>query len=307
MELWNGFGNSFSAYILNKHKYIKKRKTMKLNFTRALIALAVVTLSYTACQKSGTKPSTTSTTSTKTTVNEDALAITMATNIYKSMTGGYGGANINQGMQAPQSIAAKGGNKLQLDAVSSLCGYVIDSTYSATTNANDTTSFVSTKFKFVFKCIGGSKVNGYSCYDSVFTQSYNSAFVNTTDVIQDYNVIAKDSTFKLYACDGRIICHNSTLVNPTASAIQVYHAINCDYKIAGLVVDVKNGTPVILAGFATYVCSTNDIDPATGPDGIAINYTGNIIFLGNNLARLKIDPNHIYTINLVTGVITARG
>jgi hypothetical protein len=262
---------------------------MKLNFTRALIALAVVTLSYTACQKSGTKP-TTSTTSTKTTVNEDALASTMAVDIYKSMTGGFGGANINQGMQAPQSIAAKGGNKLQLDAVSSLCGYVIDSTYSATTNTNDTTNFTSTKFKFVFKCVGGSKVNGYSCYDSVFTQSYNSAFVNTNDVIQDYNVIASDSTFKLFACDGRIVCHNSTLVNPTPTAIQVYHAINCDF----------------LAGVATYVCSTNDIDPATGPDGVAINYTGNIIFLGNHMARLKINPNHIYTINLLTGAITAR-
>jgi len=278
---------------------------MKLNFTRALIALAVVTLSYTACQKSGTKP-TTSTTSTKTTVNEDALASAMAVNIYKSMTGGFGGANINQGMQAPQSIAAKGGNKLQLDAVSSLCGYVIDSTYSATTNTNDTTNFTSTKFKFVFKCVGGSKVNGYSCYDSVFTQSYNSAFVNTNDVIQDYNVIASDSTFKLFACDGRIVCHNSTLVNPTPTAIQVYHAINCDYKIAGMIISIKSGTPDILAGVATYVCSTNDIDPATGPDGVAINYTGNIIFLGNHMARLKINPNHIYTINLLTGAITAR-
>ena len=43
---------------------------MKLNFTRTLIAIAVVTLSYTACQKSGVKPSaSTSTATTKTTAN----------------------------------------------------------------------------------------------------------------------------------------------------------------------------------------------------------------------------------------------
>lgn len=278
---------------------------MKLNFTRALIALAVVTLSYTACQKSGTKPSTTSTTTT-TTVNQDALAIAMATNIYKAMTGGYGGANINQGLNAPASIGKKT-NKFQLDAASSLCGYVIDTTASSTVMAHDTTIFNSDKFKFIYKCFFGTKVNGYYGYDSVFTQAYNNSFVNTTDVVQDYNVIASDTTFKLFACDGRIVCHNSTLVNPTATAVQVYHAINCDYKIKGVIVDVKSGIADIDAGLATYVCSTNDITPATGPSGVVINYTGNIIFLGNHLARLTIDPKHVYTINLLTGVITARG
>ena len=279
---------------------------MKLNFTRALIALSVVTLSYTACQKSATKPSTTTKTTTATTANEDALASTMAVNIYKSMTGGFGGTNINQGMTAPQSVIQKTG-KLQLDAVSALCGYVVDTTYSSTTDVNDTTKFMSTKFKFVYECVLSPSVNAYSCYDSVFTQAYNKTFVNTTDVIQDYNVVATDGTFKLFACDGRIICHNSTLLNPTATAIQVYHAINCDYKIKGVIVDVKSGVADITAGVATYVCSTNDIDPATGPSGVAINYTGNIVFLGNHLAKLTIDPGHVYTINLLTGTIVARG
>jgi hypothetical protein len=280
---------------------------MKLNLTRALIAFAVVTLFYTACQKSGTKPATSTTTSgTTTAVNEDALAVTMATNIYKSMTGGYGGANINQGLNAPASIGKKT-NKLQLDNASSLCGYVIDTTASSTTNAHDTTLFESDRFKFIYKCFLSNKVNAYYGYDSVFTQAYNKLFVNTTDVVQDYNVVASDTTFKLFACDGRIVCHNSTLVNPTPTAVQVYHAINCDYKILGVIVDIKKSVPDILAGVATFVCSTNDIDSATGPSGVVINYTGKLVFLGNHLAKLTIDPNHVYTINLLTGVIVSRG
>jgi hypothetical protein len=188
-----------------------------------------------------------------------------------------------------------------------LCGYVVDTTYSASSTVNDTTKFMKTTFKFVYLCVAGSKVNGYSCYDSVFTQSYNKLFVNTSLSIQDYNVIASDSTFTKFLCDGRIVGNSYTLVNPTATAIQVYHALKCDYKVYGAAVVVTNTIPDIVAGYCTYVSSTNDIDPATGAEGVVINYTGNIVFLGNHLAKLTIDPNHIYTINFVTGTITARG
>jgi len=276
---------------------------MKLNFTRALIALAVVTLSYSACQKSGTKPATA--TKTATPVNVDALAVSMATNFYKSMTGGFGGSNIGNGMQAPSAMV-KNNNKFQLDAVSSLCGYVIDSTYSNTTNVNDTTNWVSTKFIFVYKCLLGSKVNGYSCYDSVFTQSYNNSFVNTVDDIQNYNVIASDGTFTKFLCDGTIFCNNSESTNATANAPQVYHAIACDYKLLAVAVDVTAGVPDIVAGFCTYVTSTHDIDATTGASGLIMNYKGSITFLGNHLARLIIDPNHVYTINVLTGAIISH-
>jgi hypothetical protein len=270
---------------------------MKRNLTRIAIALIVATFTFSACKKSesGIKPTNTPK------PNPDAVAKQIALSLYNSLSGKMGGTSINNGIKAPANLIRHNGRSL--DAVSSLCGFTLDTAYSGLTTNGDTSTWSSTKLIFTNTCTT-SNVDGYAVYDSVKTEVSTASFVNSYQNIQKYNVVALDNTFKLVSCNGSI---NTTIWNTlytNTSTTGTYHALGCNYNLQGLVIDFSSGTANITKGTAPYTSYTKDIDSTTGAEGVTINYTGTIEFLGNYKAKLTIDPNHYYTIDYQTNTIT---
>jgi hypothetical protein len=267
---------------------------MKRNLTRIAVALIAVTFIFSACKKSesGIKPANTPK------PNPDAVAKQIALSLYNSLSGKMGGTNINDGVKTPASLTRHNGKSL--DAVSSLCGYTLDTAYSSLTTSADTSFWTSTKLIFTNTCTT-TNVDGYAVYDSVKTEARTSAFINAYQNIQQYNVVALDNTFKLVSCNGSI---NTTIWNTTyatSSAEGTYHALGCNYNLQGLVIDFSSGTADIKKGTAPYTSYTKDV---IGTQVVTINYTGTIEFLGNYKAKLTIDPGHYYTIDYLTNTIT---
>ena len=269
---------------------------MKRNLTRIVVALIAVTFIFSACKKSENTVKPTNTPKP----NPDAVAKQIALSLYNSLSGKMGGANINDGVKAPASLTHK--NSRSLDAISSLCGYTLDTAYSSLTTSNDTTYWSSTKFIFTNTCTT-TNVDGYKVYDSVKTEARTTAILNAYQNIQQYNVVALDNTYKLVSCNGNI---NTTIWNTTyatSSTEGTYHALGCNYNLQGLVIDFSSGMADIKKGTAPYTSYTKDV---VGTQVVTINYTGTIEFLGNYLAKLTIDPGHYYTINYQTNTITPQ-
>ena len=270
---------------------------MKRNLTRIAVALIAVTFSISACKKSetGIKPTNTPK------PNPDAVAKQIVLSLYNSLSGKMGGTNINDGIKAPASVTRH--NSKSLNSISSLCGFTLDTAYSSLTTSGDTSFWSSTKLVFTNTCTS-ENVNGYAVYDSVKTEVSTPGLVNSYQNIQKYKVVALDNTFKLVSCNGSI---NTTIWNTTyatGNAVGTYHALGCNYDLQGLTIDFSSGTADITKGTAPYTSYTKDIDATTGTQGITINYTGTIEFLGNYKAKLTIDPNHYYTIDYQTNTIT---
>jgi len=269
---------------------------MKRNLTRIAIALIAVTFIFSACKKSEIRVTPVNTPKP----NPDAVAKQIALSLYNSLSGKMGGTNVNDGIKAPGSLTRHNGKTL--DAVSSLCGYTLDTAYSGLTTSADTNIWSSTKLIFTNTCTSNN-VDGYAVYDSVKTEYSNSGFVNAYQNIQKYNVTALDNTFKLVSCNGSI---NTTIWNTTyatGTTEGTYHALGCNYDLHGLVIDFSSGTADIKKGTAPYTSYTKDV---IGAQVVTINYTGTIEFLGNYLAKLTIDPGHYYTINYQTNTITPQ-
>ena len=278
------------------HKLIKLH--MKRNLTRIAIALIAVTFSISACKKSETRVTPVTTPQP----NPDAVAKQIALSLYNSLTGQMGGTNINDGIKEPSSIASHNGKSL--DAVSSLCGYELDTAWQNYSVVNDTTYWTSSKFNFKNLCVLSQNVNGFAAYDSIRTNVSTSAFLNEYTNVQKYTAVALDNTFKVTGVNGSIFTSIANTVYPTGSDVQEYHTIVCDYNLVALVIDLSGSTADIKGGVATYKSSTKDITAGSNQQPVVINYTGNIIFLGNHTAKLTIDPKHYYTINFLTKTIT---
>lgn len=270
---------------------------MKRNLTRIAIALIVVTFTFSACKKSetGIKPTNTPK------PNPDAVAKQIALSLYNSLSGKMGGTNINDGVKAPASLVRHNGRSL--DAVSSLCGFTLDTAFSSLTTSADTNFWASTKLVFTNTCTS-ENVDGYAVYDSVKTEVSNPKFVNSIQNIQKYKVVALDNTFKLVSCNGSIntVIWNTTYT--TASAVGNYHELGCNYNLQGLVIDFSSGKANITKGTAPYTSYTKDVADASDGTAVTINYKGTIEFLGNYKAKLTIDPNHYYTIDYQANTIT---
>ena len=270
---------------------------MKHNLTRIAIALIAVTFIFSACKKSesGIKPASTPK------PNPDAVAKQIALSLYNSLSGKMGGTNINDGIKAPASVTRR--NSKSLNSISSLCGFTLDTSYSSLTTSADTSFWSSTKLVFTNTCTT-TNVDGYAVYDSVKTEASTAKFVNSYQNIQKYRVVALDNTFKLVSCNGSINTTIWNTTNATTSAAGTYHALGCNYDLQGLTIDFSSGTANITKGTAPYTSYTKDIDATTSAEGVTINYTGTIEFLGNYKAKLTIAPNHYYTIDYLTDTMT---
>jgi hypothetical protein len=267
---------------------------MKLKF-KHLIAFALIgVLGYSACQKSSSSKT------PATTVNYNAIASQIALSLNSSLTGQYGGASINDGVKAPSSLGVNKTGKALF--AFPFCGSKVDTTYSSYTTSGDTSKWLLGELNFTFTCSEGSAVNGYTVYDSLRTQNYNTTFVDDYTNAQNYTFKTIDSTTS--SLSGTISTQIANSINATSTAPQVYHALSCHYLLTGLVIKKINGVTDVTAGSATYTSKTSEIDASTGQIGLFVNYTGSMTWIGNHKADLTIDPGHKYIIDFTTKTIT---
>ena len=274
---------------------------MKLNFTRTFLALAAATLFYTGCKKDTVKPAVTTPVTTAT--DFKALSSQTALMFYKSINGQYGGTDISKGISSP--FSTKTGRRV-VNSIAPLCGFVIDTSYNYTIDngqnklsLTDTLKTYSGRFRFQFTCTSGN-VDGYDVADTVDYIERNAfTFYNSISVAQNYNVKALDQTYKLVSMDGTLTSwagYDQTFAEQGTS-------LNASYVLAGLRVNFASGIADITQGTATFhivYYPLHSFDVPFTPS----TYDGSIQFLGNHMAKLTINPGHVYMVNLLTGVVT---
>jgi len=283
---------------------------MKFTFKLSLVVLTALAIFYSSCKKSGAKPANDTTTTKPTPTDYKVLGSQIALNFYKSITGAYGGANVNNGIGLPGATTATS-RKVRvinsLDAMKSSCGFTLDTTYNTNLTAGDTAKTFSGHFKFIYTCTS-TDVDGYSLVDSLTNTEVGSIFNNRFINSQNFTVKALNQTYKLVSMDGGSFLgiNNSTL---TSGKVTGYHDLDMNYKLSGLQVNFSTGVADLTTGTASFNGTQGDLDSTTATDGNIATYVGTITFLGSYQAKVAFTTPAAgagtYTINLLTGAVTA--
>jgi len=170
---------------------------MKRSLKISLVALASVFFVYTSCKKSAT-----TSTPSNTSANTRTISKQIACTFIKSLNGGYGGANIGDGIKAPSSPMAtqKGPG---VNSVTSYCGYTIDSALYFTGLVGDTARVVGSKYKFIYTCSNGA-LNGYILSDSITYTNNGTLFNNKYLTGQNYAVNNFNADFSVVLIRGTL-------------------------------------------------------------------------------------------------------
>jgi len=265
--------------------------TMKLRFTYMLLLLFAVVCCYVSCKKTANKPV------NKNTIDYAALSKQIVVTLQQSISGKYGGTNINDGIKAPSHISASHTGPA-LFSVNALCGFTIDTTYNTTATAGDTAKTFFGNFKFVYTCSTGNP-DGYAVHDSLINTETGPLFSNSFTTAQDYHVQALDQTYKLVSMNGYLF----SLVKSDLPTSYVY----IGYKLQGLTVDLSSGTADITSGTALLNITIQQKDPGQ-PDFEVTMQQGTLVYLGNHMAKLTLGlsngSSQSYLVNLLTGQVT---
>ena len=118
---------------------------MKFNLIRTFILLTAFIVFYTACKKNTVKP-----TATKTATDYKALSSQVGLSLYKSLTGTYGGTNINNGITPPANVSAATSRSFTNAPVNLLCGFSVTTGYNTKATAGDTAKTFFGNINFVY-------------------------------------------------------------------------------------------------------------------------------------------------------------
>jgi hypothetical protein len=282
----------------HSHKFIMKKPTL----TCIILSAAILMLFFAACKKNSVKPV------VSTMPDYAAMSSQAAVTLYRSITGQYGGIDVSRGISSPFNTNNAAPRPQSVNTANLLCGYIIDTAYNYTTHSGangdpaDTIFHHTGSFKFVYTCDGG-KVDGYQVTDSTFYQQYNQAIdiLNDFSVAQNYTVKAVDQTYKIVSMNGSL---NSS-VSLTKFLVEILSQQDASYHLNGLIVNFTSGTADVTSGTATFHMAVGGVHVYDSLDPYILTYyDGTIQFLRNHTARLTINPNHVYLVNLITGVVT---
>lgn len=290
----------FILVIIVPINYPLKTLKMKLNLTRTFFLMAAIVVFYASCKKQNT-PSASNTTA-KAAVDYKALSSTIGTQFYKSITGQYGGTDVNKGITTPFATHDVGNQKVLLSSVP-LCGFVMDTTFNAKTGINPIVDTVKTHFEnlhFTYTCDAG-KVNGYIVRDSLVNVLNHSLFVfDTYAITQYYAVKALDQTYKLVSMDGSLSSFVETKNIEAPNSVSTASI----YYLVGLKVNFASGSADITAGTTSFKTTSSEFGPQLNYKTITTTYYGTIVYLGKHKAKVTFTPGTAYIVDLVTGVAT---
>ena len=288
---------------------------MKSKVKIILVLLAGVVLFYTACKQEYTPaPKPVPVPGSVPVVDTISMAIhQITTNLIQTLSGTYGGVNINKGLILPD-YTTRNNSKVSLKGLIELCTFGPDTLLNYSTNVGDSIkSQTSGVAKFYFSCdtvkapkVNGyavfSVLNGYTAYDSLSTIGlapkgafdyeikafYTAKAVNTKNIPLTIN----GSTNSVISFNGGIqsfVDTAATKKTATSSSVHAYYTLN------DVVIDItKKGD--MTGGSLTFSVLGEG-------SNVKWYYPGTIKFLGNHKANIII-RNKTYSVDLLTGKIT---
>lgn len=258
------------------------------NYIKPLLAIMVcVLLVYTSCRKSESNLLSPTKSSTDA-VSTDTLVSQLAVNLAKSLSGGFGGVNVMDGVD---SVSLGNHRGIQHGSNNnSLCGFFTDSLVNYTHTLADTTSHTGGNLTFYFDCTNG-KSTGYTAYDSLGTTSKRPDGSTFSYVKQYYTIKCLNNNYQFVGVNGDIYYYYSTTT--LCSCNQTYTTIqNVNYVLKDLTINVCGCSRDILSGTASF--------KAYGRNWSLI---GTMTFLGNYQADMLIN-GVTYHVNLKTHKVT---
>jgi hypothetical protein len=273
---------------------------MKSTLKITLVALTAV-LIYSGCSKSSLQTATPGTNNSATTL---AISKQIANNLYKSLTGVYGGASISSGVKAPSVISAapKGGRRI--NTVTPYCGMTVDTTLNFNFAQHDTTTTVDSHYKFTYTC-SGSALDGYTLADTITYTDQSPTVFNKYGTSQNYTVTNASADYSVVAMFGTIgtSYHTSNVngLNVTTN----YNYNDTKYYLNNLLVNTTGASPDITAGVVTFGSNLTYLEVGGTP--VIGGFTGSITFLGGHMAKMSVTYNGVttlYSYNLATNTVT---
>lgn len=286
---------------------------MKFKFKISLGVLVVTALFYTACRKEvklNQKPE-----PPISKIDTVGLAtVQIIRNITQTLSGAYGGVNINKGLILPDLTTIKQSKPL-ISGLVDLCSFFPDTVVNYKTVIGDTiTSQTSGLFKFYFSCKSdtirppGVKpytvfrlLNGYVAYDSLATtgQTPSGLFVHNIKAFYQANAFDFTAPLAINGSSSKLISFNGSIKSfvDTASTKKTFipSSVHAYYTLNDVSVDLAQNND-ITRGNITFA--------AVGEfNGIKWYYEGVINFLGKHKADVIIN-NKTYHVDLLTGKIT---
>jgi hypothetical protein len=260
---------------------------MKLYTKRAIILLLGVALSYSACKKDvkSTPVAQTQTAST------DVVSTQVATNLAQSLSGAYGGVNLNSGISSPSLATNSSSRAVNSLSSTATCGFFDDNGIDVKTNIGDTIKSETTgAIDFSFKCDTHGNHNGFINDDSLLTIGKAPGYAFTFDLTQHYNVsILADANH--LEVDGNIKSFIDFIYTKKGTSPTSVHN---KFVLSGLEIDLTKGAD-ITGGTATFTSEGTY-------GGATWDLTGLVKFIGNHEATITINGKTV-TVNLLTGQI----
>lgn len=265
---------------------------MKYTVKNLFILSLFASIAYSACKKETTPADKKS---------DAKIAGQIAMNLYKSLSGSDGGANIQNGLNV-YSVNKKN-NKL---AVNSFyvgeCGLMMDTTFSFDVSRGDSITTLSNRMKFVSLCKTATLLRGYTFDDSIKIIGKTPTFGFTRLATQHFAVYGIDSAYTQFSLNGSSGFTTSDYPL-NGSKIVKYNLFSTDYVMKGVKfntgTDPKVVNPNIYEGIAEF--SGKHVYDGGSPSYNVDKYTGTVEFLGN--WKVKITYNGTaYTVDLNTGI-----
>ena len=287
---------------------------MKLKFKSLLIVLAGTALFYTACKKE-VKLNPNNKVPPVSKIDTMGLATSqIIRNMTQTLSGAYGGVDINKGLILPDLTTIKQSKPFIID-LTSLCSFFPDTVVNYKTVIGDTiTSQTSGLFKFYFNCnsdtikIPGKKpytvfrlLYGYVAYDSLATtgQTPGGSFVHNIKAFYKANAFDFTAPLAINGSSSKLISFNGSIKSfvDTASTKKtvIPSSVHAYYTLNDVSIDLAKNND-ITRGNITFA--------AVGEvNSIKWYYEGVINFLGDHKASVVI-KNKTYNVDLLTGKIT---
>jgi hypothetical protein len=231
----------------------------------------------------------------------DSLASQIATGLLRSFNGKFGSTNVNTGITAPGKITAIRKGTVAA-SIQPMCGSVIDTNYTSTIIAGDTTKFASEKFNFIYTC-STNYLDGYKVTDNVENRQTGTGFYNDSTFSENLTVKA-NKTYTLDSISGSSSVYSYKGKNAPVANIRTGATIaSQSYSFTDTQVEFSTGT-ARFRGTANYHIIITDIN------GKNVIYTGMLLFTADRIDIYIDDPSYytasngeIYELMLSTGKI----
>lgn len=254
-----------------------------------------MSLVYTACKKSETAPA-------KSPFNPADFSRQLAMNLYRSLSGQYGGANINEGIKAPSAVIPRKAGR-RINSINPYCGLTIDTSYSASETVSDSLKQYYTRYRFTYGC-ENDVLNSYTLQDTVVNTITKDQYKGVYKLIQLYQVKAADATYKTSSVEGAISFSAHIDVN-TPTGLQ-YNHMDSYYALQGVMVDISTGMADVVAGSAGI---SGNFQYKDGVYDVNDDITGSIQFLGRHMSKVTLhvsdgSSGYVFIVNMLTGAVT---